>query len=97
MEKRKPHHDLEKFKSSNYRVTGTALRTAFQIGYLKEDIYRVVATMKREQFYKSMTAYHDHTSWQDVYHVPDGDYINYIKFTENDCISEFTLLSFKEK
>lgn len=97
MEERKPHHDLEKFKLSNYRVTGTALRTAFQIGYLKEDIYRVVATMKREQFYKSMTAYRDHTSWQDVYHVPDGDYIIYIKFTENDCISEFTLLSFKEK
>ena len=97
MEKRKPHHDLEKFKSSNYRVTGTALRTAFQIGYLKEDIYRVVATMKREQFYKSMTAYHDHTSWQDVYHVPFSDYLLYIKFTAEQEISEFRLLSFKEK
>ena len=53
--------------------------------------------MKKEQFYKSMTSYNDHTSWQDVYHVPDDDYMIYIKFTANHCISEFTLLSFKEK
>lgn len=97
MEKRKPSHDLEKFKKSRYRTTGTAIRTASQIGYLEEDICRVVSAMKQEHFYKSMTSYHDHTSWQDVYHVPDGDYIIYIKFTANNCISEFTLLSFKEK
>jgi len=97
VEKKKPHHDLEKFKQSDYRVTNTALQTAAEIGYLEADIYRVVAAMKREQFYKSMTAYYDHASWHDVYHVPDGDYIIYIKFTANNCISEFTLLSFKEK
>ena len=97
MEKRKPHHNLEKFKQSDYRTTGAALKTAAQIGYKEEDIDRVVSTMRPEHFYKSMTAYNDHTSWQDVYHVPDGNYIIYIKFTANNCISEFTLLSFKEK
>ena len=40
--------------------------------------------------------YENHKIWQDVYHVPYGDYILYIKFTQN-VISEFTLLSFKEK
>ena len=92
-----PSHDLERFKRSSFRITGTAVRTAAQIGYSKDDIHRVVSMMKKEQFYKSMTSYNDHTSWQDVYHVPDEDYMIYIKFTANYCISEFTLLSFKEK
>lgn len=43
-----------------------------------------------------MTSYADHRIWQDVYHVPYGEYLLYIKFTEN-VISQFTLLSFKEK
>ena len=97
VEKFKPSHDLERFKRSSFRITGTAVRTAAQIGYSKDDIHRVVSMMKKEQFYKSMTSYNDHTSWKDVYHVPDEDYMIYIKFTANHCISEFTLLSFKEK
>jgi hypothetical protein len=47
-------------------------------------------------FYKSMTSYRDHRIWQDVYHVPSEAGLLYIKFTA-DAISEFLLLSFKEK
>ena len=52
--------------------------------------------MERKHFYKSMTSYSNHKIWQDVYHVPYDDMILYVKFTQN-TISEFTLLSFKEK
>ena len=44
----------------------------------------------------ALTSYSNHKIWQDVYHVPYGDLVIYIKNTQN-TISEFTLLSFKEK
>lgn len=47
-------------------------------------------------FFKSMTSFGDHRQWQDVYHVPAGDLIVYLKFTD-DLLTEFTVLSFKEK
>jgi motility quorum-sensing regulator/GCU-specific mRNA interferase toxin len=34
--------------------------------------------------------------WQDVYRVPDDDLTLYVKFT-SDTVTEFKLLSFKEK
>ncbi|MBR4382032.1 MAG: type II toxin-antitoxin system MqsR family toxin [Selenomonadaceae bacterium] len=62
----------------------------------KKFLHKIVLTMESQHFYKSMTSYADHKIWQDVYHVPCGDLILYVKFTQN-VISEFTLLSFKEK
>ena len=52
--------------------------------------------MQRKQFYKSMTSYADSGLWQDVYHVPSPAGMLYVKFT-GDVITEFLLLSFKEK
>ncbi len=52
--------------------------------------------MRREHFYKSMTAYADGRLWQDVYHVPLPVGVLYVKFTA-DAVSVFLLLSFKEK
>jgi motility quorum-sensing regulator/GCU-specific mRNA interferase toxin len=52
--------------------------------------------MERTQFYKSMTSYGDHRIWQDVYHVPSPVGVLYVKFTA-DAVTEFLLLSFKEK
>ena len=92
----KPHYDLEKFKTSKFAVTKTVERTALDLGFRISGIRQVVSTMKPEHFYKSMTSYFDNKTWQDVYHVPYDDMIIYIKFTE-DVISEFMLLSFKEK
>ena len=40
-----------------------------------------VNAMQRSCFYKSMTAYHDPSSWQDVYHVPFEGLTLYVKFT----------------
>lgn len=96
MEKYTPTYNLAEFKASNFLVTATAIKTAFALGFDKDGIKKVVSTMQENHFYKSMTAYANHKVWQDVYHVPCGDLVLYVKFTQN-VISEFTLLSFKEK
>ena len=96
MDKYTPTYNLEEFKSSNFFVTATATKTAFDLGFDAEGIKKVVSTMNENHFYKSMTSYANHKIWQDVYHVPYGDFVLYIKFTQN-VISKFTLLSFKEK
>jgi motility quorum-sensing regulator/GCU-specific mRNA interferase toxin len=43
-----------------------------------------------------MTSDADHRVWQDVYHVPSEAGLLYVKFTV-DTLTEFLLLSFKEK
>ena len=96
IDKLNPTYDLEKFKKSNFAITLTARQNALSLGFREEGVQQVISTMKPEHFYKSMTSYQNHKVWQDVYHVPYGDMILYIKFTE-DIISEFLLLSFKEK
>ena len=96
MEKFSPTYNLEEFKKSDFEITITAKKTAADLGFSDEDVRKIVSTMERKHFYKSMTSYANHKIWQDVYHVPCGDLILYVKFTQN-VISEFTLLSFKEK
>jgi len=100
-EKRKPTYDLDAFKATfssveKLAVTGTALRTAANLGYGLAEIVASIQTMQRGHFYKSMTAYADSRLWQDVYHVPSPVGTLYVKFTA-DVITEFLLLSFKEK
>jgi motility quorum-sensing regulator/GCU-specific mRNA interferase toxin len=100
-EKRKPTYDLDAFKAAfttmeKLAVTGTALRSAATLGFGRTEIVTTIQTMKRENFYKSMTAFADHRLWQDVYHVPSPAGILYVKFTA-DLVTEFLLLSFKEK
>ena len=91
-----PTYDLEKFKASHFDMTQTAYENATDLGFTRTGVRQVISTMQPEHFYKSMTSYANHKVWQDVYHVPYDDMILYIKFTEN-VISEFILLSFKEK
>jgi motility quorum-sensing regulator/GCU-specific mRNA interferase toxin len=100
-EKRQLTYDLEAFKATfssveRLAVTGTALRSVAALGFGRAEIVETIQTMQREHFYKSMTSYADHRLWQDVYHVPSSVGGLYIKFTA-DAITEFLLLSFKEK
>ncbi len=92
----RPSFDLEEFKASDYGITKSALQGAMMLGMDDTDIDAAVASMKQEHFYKSMTSYKDSKIWQDVYHVPYEGKVLYVKFTK-EAISEFTLLSFKEK
>ena len=100
-EKRKPTYDLDAFKATfatieGLAVTGTALRSAAALGFGRAEIVDKIQTMQRGHFYKSMTTYADFRLWQDVYHVPSPVGMLYVKFTA-DAITEFLLLSFKEK
>ena len=96
MEKFNPTYNLEEFKNSDYEITKTAQKGAENLGFTLNDIDKAISTMESKHFYKSMTSYANHKIWQDVYHVPYGGLTLYVKFTQN-VISEFTLLSFKEK
>ena len=102
MEKRKPSHDLEAFKrvcgdASRLEMTAVASRSAQQLGFATADVARLIRTMDRKMFYKSMTSNADHRRWQDVYHVPAGrGLMIYLKFTD-DTVTEFSVLSFKER
>jgi len=100
-EKRKPTYDLTAFKAAfddvdKLHVTGTAVRSAAALGFGRVEIVATIQTMQRTHFYKSMTSYGDHRVWQDVYHVPSEAGTLYVKFTA-DVVTEFLLLSFKEK
>ena len=100
-EKRRPTYDLAAFKAAfnevgKLKVTGTALRSAASLGFGRTEIVTTIQTMRRDHFFKSMTAFADHRLWQDVYHVPSPVGTLYVKFTA-DVVTEFLLLSFKEK
>ena len=43
-----------------------------------------------------MTTPADHRTWQDVYHVPVGGTMHYVKF-QADVVTEFRVMSFKER
>jgi motility quorum-sensing regulator/GCU-specific mRNA interferase toxin len=102
LEKRKPTHDLERFKlvcgdADRLQMTATANRSAEQLGFYGPDVARLIRTVDRTMFYKSMTSYNNSRQWHDVYHVPaDGDLTIYLKFTD-DVVTEFVVLSFKER
>jgi len=100
-EKKKPTYDLDAFKATfatvdRLAVTGSALRGAAALGFGREEIVSTIQSMQRGHFHKSMTAYADPRLWQDVYHVPSSVGVLYVKFIA-DAITEFLLLSFKEK
>jgi motility quorum-sensing regulator/GCU-specific mRNA interferase toxin len=100
-DKRKPTYDLTAFRAAfddvdKLNVTGTAVRSAAALGFGRAGIVATIQTMQRAHFYKSMTSYGDRRIWQDVYHVPSEAGTLYVKFTA-DVVTEFLLLSFKEK
>jgi len=99
VEKRKPTYDLESIKAAvkagRYRVTSTARCSAHDLGLNDVDIARVVGGLERNDFYKSMTVYHDSHLWQDVYHPTYDGIALYIKFQIDE--GGFLIVSFKEK
>jgi motility quorum-sensing regulator / GCU-specific mRNA interferase toxin len=97
MEKKTPHHLLEKVKellaSGKIRVTRTALEGASALGFSFDEMIDVVKTLESTDFYKSMTTYADHTIWQDVYHAPTTAGDVYLKLT---ILDDVLIISFKE-
>ncbi len=101
MEKKRPTYDLEAVKAvlgsvETLALTSSALRDAVALGFDRNGIAETIQGMNRRMFYKSMTTFADHRVWQDVYHVPALGMVLYVKF-QADVVTEFTLMSFKEK
>lgn len=100
-EKRKPSHDLGEFKRvcgdpRTLAITTSANEDALSLGFDRFEIAVVIRGIDHSMFVKSMTSYEDHRRWQDVYLVPTGDLVIYLKFTD-DSVAGFRILSFKEK
>lgn len=100
MEKRKPHYSLGTIKATftsvrALRITKTATRCAQALGITLEGVIGIIQGMTREQFYKSMTSDSHSAVWHDVYHVPCGAFVLYVKFTTD--IEGYLVISFKEK
>lgn len=100
MEKSTPHYSLANIQvrvaeDGNAAFTVAALRGGWSMGLTSSEMLAVIAALKRRDFYKSMTTYHDHRVWQDVYHgrCPNG-LIAYIKVTQ---VAERVVVQFKEK
>lgn len=102
-EKSTPTYALESFKTAissaedlTECITFAAAKTALELGFGPVEVLATIRVMEREHFYKSMPSLGNATVWQDVYHVPYGGFVIYIKFRA-DVVTEFQLLSFKEK
>jgi motility quorum-sensing regulator / GCU-specific mRNA interferase toxin len=98
MEKRKPTHDLDAIKRAFARpgdlvVTVKALQTAAELGCGVEEIIEIIRIIDAKNFFKSMTAYAEHTVWMDVYFVQSRFGELYIKFLKEG--ERFKLVSFK--
>lgn len=60
MEKFTPSYSLTEFKNSDFEITKTAQKTALALGFDDDGIDKVISTMERKHFYKSMTSYANH-------------------------------------
>jgi len=102
MGKRTPHYKLEAILAqmvdiSSLRLTDTARRSIFfELGWELEDALKLVRSLTRKNFYKSMTTIRNHKVWQDVYHAQWRDIEIYLKFQQYEGAYYFTV-SFKEK
>lgn len=76
-------------------MTKTSQDTALALGLRRADVVRVIQSLTRERFYKSMTTFADHRVWQDVYRVPCEGCVLNVKFTTD--AQGYLVISFKEK
>ena len=97
MEKRTPHYQLSMIKEmidkGNVRATKSALEGGAVLRFDFDGILDVIMGLTHKDFYKSMTTYNDHMTWQDVYRpkTPVGEV--YVKLTVIDYV---LIVSFKE-
>ncbi len=101
MEKLRPHYPLQELiqlasQQESVFFTTVARKGAAEVGMSVDDMLYVVASLTMSVFYKSMTSYADHTSWQDVYRPVFQGIPLYLKLT---IIPEHNLLvvSFKRR
>ena len=102
MEKKSPHYRLDIILAQmvdvpTLRLTNTARESIlFELGWELEDALRVIRSLTRKHFYKSMTTTRNPRVWQDVYHATWRGIEVYLKFQQHEDTYYFTV-SFKEK
>ena len=102
-EKRKPHYDLKSLKQlirlEKFIITKTSEQSAFSLGFSRQEILDTILDLTPGDFYKSMTTYHSHKIWQDVYKPcvsrDDGTFELYVKLQES-CDQRCVVISFKK-
>ena len=79
----KPTYDLGRVSqlliAKRYRITGTAVQGAGELGFDESDIVECVGALRPEQFYKTMEAERRRGFWQDVYRTSHGGIPLYVK------------------
>jgi motility quorum-sensing regulator/GCU-specific mRNA interferase toxin len=98
MEKHVAHYSLDELKllirENRYRVTLSARKSYTELGLEDKEVLQIVTMLKPKDLYKSMTSYHNHTIWHDVYHAHYRDLELYIKLQICD---NAIIISFKER
>lgn len=79
-------------REKKVRATKSALEGAAELGLDFQEMLGIVLSLTSESFYKSMTTYHDHTIWQDVYQPETIVGGVYLKMT---IIDDVLIVSFK--
>jgi motility quorum-sensing regulator/GCU-specific mRNA interferase toxin len=74
VEKRRPHYELARIHADVRRLsvaafTKAALDGGRNMGLTSSEMLEVIASLSRNDFFKSMTSYADHRVWQDVYYA----------------------------
>ena len=97
LEKRVAHYDLqsikELIKDNQFFITGSARTCYTALGFTDEDALDIIHNLSNKDLFKSMTSYHDHSIWQDVYYKTVDTLKLYIKLQVND---KAIVISFKE-
>ena len=98
MEKRVAHYSLETIKKmireDNYMVTLSARQTYTELGLSDDEVLEIIDGLKASNLYKSMTSYHNHRIWHDVYHSSYKGIRLYIKLQMRE---NAIIISFKER
>lgn len=96
MEKGTPHRKLAAVKrlveAGKVRATASAVAGAAALGLDFEGMTDIVKALTPADFYKSMTTYHDHRIWQDVYRTSVAAGEIYLKLT---VVDDVLIVSFK--
>lgn len=98
--KKTPQYNLTLIKNliqqRKYQISKIAIDNAMCDFDLKpKEIIKYVLQIENSHFYKSMTSERDNRIWQDVYHVPIGKNIAYVKL--QIVSDESVVIQFKRK
>jgi motility quorum-sensing regulator/GCU-specific mRNA interferase toxin len=98
VEKKTPHCKLSvvhaMVRAGKLRATLSATRNAAAVGVFGiRAMGKVILSLTKRDFYKSMTTHTDHKVWQDVYHGRFNGTRLYVKLT---VVEDVLIVSFKE-